>query len=727
MRISVRGLSLWIFILLALLTVAFWTLSLGLQFEREQSDRYLQQIEAWQAAIQTAQAEQLLWLQSRFYDMRAGVRVVPTNTQREAYLKQYRQNDESIRWAGLIHLIERNEQQSDCERLAQSLYSETDQGATPVFFSCLHDQQPMMGVRGDFRIYGRDTGLVLMMDYFAFLPQFERTSGLSLQAAGVANGTPRFAPAKLPTSRFFDHEINFNRGEVMLGSLVLPVVEQDFVAYWLDRSAWLLPVGALLLLAWWMLARGLIKPLEVLVKHLQPVILARRPGLDQAGTTLQPGLKLLQRYFILLTHLTRQDPLTGLYNRVIFEERMQQALNDSRRNGRKYALVLIGLIGFHHVNKDAGHFMGDALLRQLAGRLSGNLRETDSIARLGQDSFALLLEHGENDHMGSLLDKVYQSLSGGYRVYERNIEVDISMGVAIYPDHAQDIDGLMLRADEAMMHAQEQGGGVVYAQGTELQADHASLSRMQSFRQALNNREFKLVFQPVVDLKQHRTAYFEALLRWKEPGKGQLSIPQIIELAESSDAISQLSRWIIDSVAAELAHLQDPALKIAVNLSMVDFHDDKLPRHIEKILQAYGLNPQQLMIEITEGQIMRDKRRVVGILNKLSAMGFSLSIDDFGTGQASLAYLRNLPVEKIKIDQSFVRELVSEKDDQSIVQSTIELAHRLQLEVVAEGVESAEIHDLLGQMGCDYAQGYYISKPMEADQVPRWLEQRLTA
>jgi EAL domain-containing protein (putative c-di-GMP-specific phosphodiesterase class I) len=212
-------------------------------------------------------------------------------------------------------------------------------------------------------------------------------------------------------------------------------------------------------------------------------------------------------------------------------------------------------------------------------------------------------------------------------------------------------------------------------------------------------------------------------LRWKSPAANQLSIPQTIALAENNKAIRPLTRWIIDSACRQLAHMNNSKMKIAVNLSMIDLHDEALPEQVGEALKRHHIPPRQLMLEITEGQIMQDQQQVISILNQLSDMGISLSIDDFGTGQASLTYLRKLPVEKLKIDQSFVRDMVSNQDDRTIVEATINLAHTLGVEVVAEGVESIETHDLLEQMGCDYVQGYYISKPMDAENIPQWCDQ----
>lgn len=253
--------------------------------------------------------------------------------------------------------------------------------------------------------------------------------------------------------------------------------------------------------------------------------------------------------------------------------------------------------------------------------------------------------------------------------------------------------------------------------------DISGFNLIQSLRLALDNNELSLVFQPVVDLQGHRTVYLEALLRWKDPKMHGVSIERTIQLAEKSQLIQPLTDWIIVTVCKLLKEQNIEDLAIGINLSMIDLHDRNLPKRMEKYLKKYQIKPGQVLVEITEGQIMQDPDEVADILSHLGVMGLSLSVDDFGTGQASLTYLKKLPVEKLKIDQSFISDMVNNEDDRLIVKATIELAHTLDLKVIAEGVETAEAHDLLKEMNCDYVQGYYISHPLEADQIEGWYKQ----
>ena len=263
---------------------------------------------------------------------------------------------------------------------------------------------------------------------------------------------------------------------------------------------------------------------------------------------------------------------------------------------------------------------------------------------------------------------------------------------------------------------------MVYEQSLIEKSDYAGLSVIQSLHQALDNNDFVLFYQPVIDLKTHRVRYFEALLRWKQPEEHQQSIEKTILLAEKNQLIRPLSQWIIEQACAQLNKLSGSGVHIAVNLSMMDLHDDDLPERIARTIDQCGVTNEKLMIEITEGQIMREPTQVIKTLERLSSMGISLSIDDFGTGQASLTYLKKLPVEKLKIDQSFVKDMLKDEEDRAIVAATIQLAHTLGIEVVAEGVETVEVYQLLLQMGCDFVQGYYISRPIHSDLVCDWIK-----
>lgn len=501
----------------------------------------------------------------------------------------------------------------------------------------------------------------------------------------------------------------------------------SFADIWLQQAVWVVPIFILLsLITYLYFFRGLILPLQKLMLRMQKVVVARRPGSKAEDDVLTPGLMLLNKYLMYLTHLAKHDPLTGLNNRVIFEERLQQALLEGRRSGRKYALVIIDINQLQRVNHEMGPYIGDGLLKQLAQRLTRGLRETDSVARLEKDNFALWLEFTDQEQVSALVNKIYHSLVRSYTVYGRKVKINVSMGVAIYPDHGLSMDELYLKTDRALLQAQKGEWPVVFVNQASGQADYSGFSMIQSLRQALDNDEFKLVYQPVMDLKNFSTHYFEALLRWKDPASHNHSIAQTIALAEKNQLIKPLTNWIILKACEQLQTLSHPRVKVAINLSMIDLHDESLPLRIGQALEKCRVKPSHLLVEITEGQIMSDPEQVIKILKDLTEMGISLSIDDFGTGQASLTYLRKLPVEKLKIDQSFVKDMVTNEEDRAIVEATIKLAHTLDIEVVAEGVESVETYELLSSMGCDYVQGYYISRPIEQGQILNWCDNSQT-
>ena len=333
-----------------------------------------------------------------------------------------------------------------------------------------------------------------------------------------------------------------------------------------------------------------------------------------------------------------------------------------------------------------------------------------------------MLEVQQREQLNTLVEKIYLSVVRRYQVYGREFELSAFIGVAVYPDHAVEADGLYQNASSALVKAEHSDWPIQFFSDTENLTDTSGFSLIQALRRAIDHDELKLVFQPVIDLKSYDTIYLEALLRWKDPDKHDIPIEDTIKLAEQNQLIKPLTNWIFEAACRFVSQSSVQDMVVGINLSMIDLHDRHLPERIETYLQQYQVKPKQIVIEITEGQIMQDPEEVIEVLAHLGVMGLSLSIDDFGTGQASLTYLKELPVEKLKIDQSFVRDIAGNPDDQLIVKATIELAHTLDLKVVAEGVETLAVCDLLAEMNCDHAQGYYISRPLEAEQVASWFE-----
>ena len=462
----------------------------------------------------------------------------------------------------------------------------------------------------------------------------------------------------------------------------------------------------------------LLRPLEGLAASLREA--AGKPADPAEPVLLEPGLDTLWRYLEDLQLMAKRDPVTGLNNRLIFEDRLTRAVLEGKRSARKYALILIDLGALDEIAQHAGQYIADALLRAVAVQLRERLRESDNLARFERNLFALLLEIGERDQLEALVEKVYLSVSQPLRVHGREFDLGPLFGVAVYPDHAQDADALYQNASDALVVAETSDWPIQFYREADT-GDTSGFSLIQALRRAIERSELKLVFQPVVELGSYQPVYFEALLRWKDPARHELSIEHTVRLAERNNLIKPLTNWIFESACRFVSEAGIEGLVVGINLSMIDLHDRQLPKRIESYLRRYDVRPSQIVIEITEGQIMQDQDEVVDVLAHLGVMGLSLSIDDFGTGQASLTYLKELPVEKLKIDQSFVRDIATNADDQLIVKATIELAHTLDLKVVAEGVETLAVYDLLANMDCDFVQGYYISRPLESEQVAEWL------
>ena len=593
-----------------------------------------------------------------------------------------------------------------------------------MIFDCQIQQRFFIGVAGRTRLAQAAPNLVLMMPYFSFIDDFKQQSGRQIVLVSKPGEIVSYREIQPHQGNHRYLDFTYVENQQLRGKLSLLLPVEDFGQLWSRQATWIIP-GLLLLLGLFyrLFQRAYFAPLTRLNKDMDQVMRRHLPGYDAGRRYLAPGLSLLHDYFSDLTHQAKHDMLTGLGNRSIFEERLQQAIEDDRDFKRKYALVFIDIDQFHEINQQMGQFVGDGLLKQMARRLSNAIKESDSAGRLEEDNFALLLEFEHNDELSSLIERTYQSLVQPYQVYGRDIKVGIRMGVATYPEHAGDANELALLTDRALLKAQKGEWPVVFDREEGESSDFSAFTVIQSIRQALVHDEFKLVYQPVIHLKNHQNRYLEALLRWQDEDLHRYSIERTIELAEKNDLIKPLTHWIIESACAQLYVLEMDQLQIAINLSMIDLHDEHLPDRIDRALSKYSVQPKQLMIEITEGQIMQDPQRVMQILERLSEMGISLTIDDFGTGQASLTYLKNLPVEKLKIDQSFVKNMVHDLDDRAIVEATIKLAHTLGKEVVAEGVENAEIHQLLMQMQCDYVQGYYISYPLEWNRLKDWYQQ----
>ena len=426
-----------------------------------------------------------------------------------------------------------------------------------------------------------------------------------------------------------------------------------------------------------------------------------------------------------IRRLAYQDSLTDLPNREQFRTDLRQAIVSARQDNSPCTILLMDLDRFKHVNDVLGHRFGDRLLRAVAERLrSEALAPEDGLARLSGDEFAILLP-GTSPHAASLLARrILQAFERPFSLDDHTVDLSAGIGIACSPDHGLDVDVLMSRAEMAMYAAkQNQSGCVTYHPGLDSSSEE-SLTLISELRAAIDRDQLRVYLQPKVNLQTRQIVGAEALVRWQHPTRGMVPPMKFIPFAEQTGFIRLITMWMIEQVARQCAQMQAAGLdlKIAVNLSTRDLMDQDLPSKIERILQQHSTACRSLVLEITESAIMDDPQRALQTLNRLHEMGLKLSIDDFGTGYSSLAYLKRLPVDELKIDRSFVMNMESDVQDAKIVHSTIDLAHNLGLTVVAEGIENAQTLKLLADQRCDEAQGYFIAKPMPADEFIGWVE-----
>jgi diguanylate cyclase (GGDEF)-like protein len=424
-------------------------------------------------------------------------------------------------------------------------------------------------------------------------------------------------------------------------------------------------------------------------------------------------------------HRALHDNLTGLPNRALFRDRAAQAILAAERDGTCVAVMLMDLDRFKEVNDTLGHHHGDLLLTEVGPRLEEALRDTDTIARFGGDEFAVLLPDVPNAAAaGHVAAKMISVLEEPFSLYGLSIDVGASIGIACYPTHGREVGELIQHADVAMYQAKRSRSGFeLYAR----EEDSHSPSRLAlagELRYGLEREEIELHYQPKVHLATGEVQGVEALVRWQHPRHGLLKPDDFVPLAERTGLIRPLTMSVL-RVALKQArewHAAGIPLAVAVNLSARNLQDRRLPDDIARMLKQYHVPPERLELEITETAVMTDPALALTVLRQLDAMGIKLAIDDFGTGYSSLAYLNELPISLVKIDKTFVRNLEEGTSDAAIVRSTIDLARNLGYDVVAEGVESKIVHDLLTRLGCPQAQGYFVSRPLRADYVAQWLE-----
>ena len=450
------------------------------------------------------------------------------------------------------------------------------------------------------------------------------------------------------------------------------------------------------------------------VEHLERVVEARTQGLEAANKQLR--------------HLASHDALTGLPNRVLLDDRLSQAVAHAEQDGHSFGVAMFDLDRFKVVNDSLGHRAGDALIKEVAHRLAGVARGTDTVGRLGGDEFLFIMDRlAKREDAEHVARRAVKALELPIRLDGVDLHTSASIGIAMFPADGKSAEALIANADAAMYCAKQRGRNNIqcYAEGMN-SATQERVKLESDLHQALSLKQLELHYQPKVDTKTGLIHGVEALARWRHPQRGLVPPGEFIPLAESCGLIDAIGEWVVRESCRQARAWQLeglPPLRVAVNLSAFQFRHGNLLQMIREALQAAQLEPRFLEVEITESALMSDPEESVTILEQLSRMGVVVSVDDFGTGYSSMSYLRRFPIDKLKIDRGFIAELISRADDASIVRAIVSLAHSLRLKVVAEGVETSEQLNVLRSLGCDQYQGFCFSPAVPATQFAALLRE----
>jgi diguanylate cyclase (GGDEF)-like protein len=425
-------------------------------------------------------------------------------------------------------------------------------------------------------------------------------------------------------------------------------------------------------------------------------------------------------------HQALHDPLTGLANRTLFTNRLDQALQSAHRTGTKTSVMLLDLDRFKEVNDTLGHQYGDELLRQVATRISDAQRASDTVARLSGDEFAILMPHAGEAAATALAARILAALHRSFTLNDVTVDIEASIGAAIAPTHADDTIALMRCADIAMYDAKDSKNGVGLYRPDMHTQDSTRLVLLGDLRRALDTNDQLVVhYQPKISLQFGELCGVEALVRWQHPERGMVQPLEFIPIAETTGLINRLTTYVLRLAIGQARTWLDTGLPIpvAVNLSPRCLLDAGLVQHVTDLLREYQLPASLLRLEVTETAIMANPTLALSTLTELHHLGIRLSIDDYGTGYSSMAYLKRLPVDELKVDRTFVLNMDTDHSDASLVRSAIDLGHNLGLTVVAEGVEGSDHVTALQSLGCDIAQGYHYARPMPPENLTAWIRQ----
>lgn len=419
------------------------------------------------------------------------------------------------------------------------------------------------------------------------------------------------------------------------------------------------------------------------------------------------------------------DPLTGLHNRVLLTDRIRGAIASSQRTQASFAIMVLDLDRFKIVNDSLGHAIGDRLLKEVAKRLKHIVRDYDTVARIGGDEFVMLLAGGKDVAL-EIADRILVAMSKPLRAHGHLIDIGVSIGISMYPEHGSDDATLLRHADAAMYRAKRRRSGYSMFDGDTAQVQSSLLSMLSELRAALTGGQFELEYQPQLSLKTGLITGLEGLVRWNHPTRGRVAPNDFIPFAEQTGFMRELTQWVVAEGARFAATLASSGidLRLSVNVAAADIERPEFCTSIVNTLRQTGIDPRRFCLEITESGMVSETETALENLQKIAALGVFLSVDDFGTGYATLAQLQRLPVQELKIERSFIMGLHTNRGSESIIRSTIDLAQQLGLTVVAEGVETVRDLRALAALGCDEVQGYYLAKPMPQSEVVSWVEMR---
>ena len=594
--------------------------------------------------------------------------------------------------------------------------------------------------------YARDIGGLLRLD-LSFLSRLEGGEW-KLQASTLADSDRKAMLRDVSAGRFVQRDDDGNAAyseEAVTRILTLPAHTDDTVTVALQQPlatamepfrrlqrelAWsTLLAAAVSILASVLIARGIARPVRALAgfarqmaagdySAVPPTLRNDEIGdLSRAFRSMQEGLASREER---ISNLAYRDTLTGLPNRTLCADRLDHALAESARERTVLAFLLMDLDHFKFVNDTLGHAVGDLLLLQVATRVQNVVkRKSDTVFRLGGDEFAMLLPGTSVQEARCLAEEVLRAFEAPMNVDGHPVDVRASIGIAMAPDHGTERATLVRRADVAMYAAKRNNVGVVVWEDRYDRHSRERLSLMGELRQAVELNELTLLYQPKIPLRTSTDHYVEALVRWQHPGRGLVPPAEFIQFAEETGYIRVITQWVLKNAIAQCALWRRDGLpmNVAINISARDLMDVQLPEQFAALLQAHDCAAQWITLEITESAILDDPGHAVEILGRLHALGCRISIDDYGTGYSSLACLRRLPLDELKIDRSFVMDMAHDASDAMIVRSTIDLAHNMGLTVVAEGVDDEVVLERLRALGCDLVQGYLLCRPLQAAEV----------